>query len=514
MSNRIDEVTIVGGGTAGWLTATFLATALNSLNREHPVKITLIESPSIPTVGVGESTLASMPQMLEVLGIDEKAFIKRCNVTFKCAGRFVNWNVDSEGRPRTFITPFNGADPIKGYHPAYYFNRFGSVSGRPDYADNMMPNQGVIDHFRGPRTKSMGDYEGVIGYSYHLDAKLFAEQLREIAQARGVHHILDDVIDVGQASNGFINRLTLKEAGDMPVKFVVDCSGFRGLIMREVLQEPFVSYDDVFLADSAIPVMVPHTDTSKIRPCTTATGLSAGWMWNVPLYNRVGTGYVYSSKFIDDDQAMTELMAQLGDVEPLNDPKPIRFRVGVSRRAWVKNCVAIGLSGSFVEPLEATAIGMIEKAARWLCAYFPDAGVSEVLAKRYNQLMDETQNEARDFIFMHYYLSNREDTPFWKAVVHDLPVPQSLQEKLDLWRVALPAQDMTLNHQMFDWENYLYALYGKGFFDNMQSTLGDSLQKSDWVEYSKMLDQARHNMVTHLPNHYDLLTHIRKQAGK
>jgi len=509
VDNRVDEITIVGGGTAGWLTATFLITALNAQNPDNPLKLNVIVSPDIPSVGVGESTLPIMSSLLELLDINEAEFLLRCNATFKCAGRFVNWDVDPQGNPRTFITPFNSAENINGYHPAYYFKRFGSLISKPEYVDNIFPSSAVIDAFKGPRTLDMGQYEGAIGYSYHLDAKLFAEVLQEIAIERGVNFISDDVLEVKQAENGFISSLQLKERGDFPVKFVVDCTGFKGKIIREVLKEPFESYRPYFLCDRALPVIMPHKHPKKIRPATTATGLSAGWAWEVPLYNRVGTGYVYSSAFIDDDAAHDELMKHLGGGEPIFSPGVVKFEVGVSKRNWVKNCVALGLAGGFVEPLEATAIGMIDKAARWLAAYLPDQQVSPEIANQFNKLMDTAQKEIRDFIFMHYYLSNRLDTPFWRAVRYDMQEPDTLIEKLELWTRILPTPDATLGHQMFDWENYMNVLFGKGFLHNTHSPLEPSMTLKPWKQYNDMLRSAKDNMVKHLPGHYDLLTHIR-----
>lgn len=510
--NRINKITIVGGGTAGWITATYLQTALNMVGGEHPVEIQLIESPNIPTVGVGESTLPIMPLLLQTLRLDEAVFFNRTNATFKCAGRFVNWNVDKNKKPVTTITPFDGGQIINGYPLAYYFNYFGSLTGHPQYVDNIVPTQAVIDTYKAPRTLEMKDYELALGYSYHLDAKLFADYLREVAVERGVKHIQDDVLDVKQDERGYIASLQLQQRGNCPVEFVVDCTGFKGLIIRGILKEPFISYEDYFLCDRALPVIIPHKNPKQIRPATTATALSAGWMWNVPLFNRVGTGYVYSSKFIDDQQAQDEIMHQLGDTEILNEPRPISFNVGRSRRAWVKNCVAIGLSGSFVEPLEATAIGMIDKAARWLGSYFPDKAISPELANQYNTLMAKTADEARDFIFMHYYLSNRLDTPFWKAVCNDMTVPDGLREKLDLWKHVLPKEDITLDHQMFDYENFIYALYGKGYFDELQDPLGPSMSRESWQEYSDYLDKVRQGMLQKLPSHYDLLVHLRNRA--
>ena len=507
---RINELTIVGGGTAGWLTATYLATFLNLLNdNKDPVKITLIESPNIPTVGVGESTLPSMPRLLQVLGINEAEFFRRTNATFKCAGRFVNWNVDKDGKPVTFITPFDVGDEIMGIPPAYYFNQFGSVTGSDSLVDNIMPNEHVINNFKSPREDGMEQYDGVINYSYHLDAGAFGKFLQEIAIERGVNHIRDDVVNVNLDDKGYVASLDLKEGGKFPIKFVIDCSGFKGLIIREALGEPFMDYKKYFLCDRALPVMTTHKNENKIMPATTAIGQDAGWIWNVPLYNRMGNGYVFSSQFISDDEAMDTVMKSLGNPEPLNSPRVLSFDVGATERAWVKNCLAIGLSGSFVEPLEATAIGMVDKVARWFSSYYPGEDNDPSLAKQLNKLVRKMHEETRDFIFMHYYLSNREDTPFWLAVKNEVEMPETLKERLDLWRHVMPTPDTTLGNVMFGWENYLFALSGKGYFSDVKMPMGASLSLDAWKHYSEFITNVKQHAQDKLIGHHDLLTRIR-----
>jgi tryptophan halogenase len=512
MGKRLDEVTIVGGGTSGWLTATFLATALNVPGKEPSVKVSLIESPNIPTVGVGESTLPIMPLMLQALGVNEAEFIRHCNTSFKCGVNFVNWNNDHAGRPISFFNPFEAPHYIQGRHPAYYFQRFGPVDGKASFADSLLPNGTAVAHNKGPRMPDMADYEYAIGYSYHLDAGLFARFLRDVAIARGVHHIQDDVIDVRLNEDGYVSSLNLQNQGELPVKFVVDCSGFKGLIIQQALKEPWISYDKYLLNDRAIPLQVPHIDATHIQSCTTSTALGAGWVWNVPLYTRVGTGYVYSSAFRGEQEAIDEFYQHVGERAKDMQPRIIKMRIGRLRRSWVKNCVAIGLSSGFIEPLEATAIGMIDKAARWLLSYFPDEEFNPALAKQFNTLVGDIQEEVRDFILMHYLTANRDD-PYWRAARHEVEIPDTLQHKLELWRHALPSEDTTIGAQMFSFDSYLFVLHGKGLLQELMPPIGNALQRQDWLEYSQALGRFKQDLVQHLPGHHELLTHIRNKAS-
>jgi hypothetical protein len=358
------------------------------------------------------------------------------------------------------------------------------------------------------------NYESAISYAYHLDAALFAEFMRDTAVLRGIEHIRDDVVDVFTDQNGAISGLQLKKAGNYPVEFVIDCTGFRSLIMERVGTEMFVSLSDHLLNDRAIPVQIPHRDPKKIEPCTRATALGAGWVWRVPLYSRVGTGYVYSSAFRTDDEARRELFSHLraiGDLPadaPDTDTPVIKMRVGYARKSWVKNCVVIGLSGGFIEPLEATAIYTIELAARWLVAHFPDKGVSPQLAMRYNALMSSLYEEIRDFIQMHYYTSNRPE-PYWVTAREDMRLPDSLRENFALWRVRLPDDTDSRANSLFKHWNYTVVMQPKGFFKGLQFPLDSSLSKEQWDNFGRDLDGYRRELLRVLPDHYELLRDIR-----
>lgn len=514
--NRVENVTIVGGGTAGWLAACMLDTFLNERRDGPPVSITLIESPRVPTIGVGEATVPGMRRLLQRIGIDESMFMLRCNASFKYGVRFVGWNLDRQGRPITFLHPGDAPGVLRGKDPAYHFHRFGRTEGRRDLVDALVPNTALTFASRGPRGADDPDFEGLIRYAYQIDASLFAQYLKEVAIARGVRHVLDDVQQVRLDERGFVATLQLERAGSYPVEFVVDCSGFRGLIIGDALKEPFLPLRRHVLCDRAMVIQLPHPRPNGVEPCVTATALGAGWAWNLPLYTRVGTGYVYSSAFRSDEEAREEFLRYLeqrgfGRLDV--DLRVIPMQIGRRRRSWVKNCVAIGLSSGFVEPLEATAIHTIAVACRHLATNFPDKAMSPALAARFDKWLDELTGNILDFIVLHYWSSNR-DEPFWRASRNDIEIPASLAENLELWRHVLPSPADITGVNLFAPWSFLAVLYSKGWYDDVSFPIEGSLAREDWQGYVARMDALKHQLLTQLPDHYTLLTAIRARAAR
>ena len=515
MSQPITNITIVGGGTAGWMAATFLQTKLNRDQAATPVSVTLIESPNIATIGVGEATVPAMRRWMHELDIDEAEFIRRCNASFKLGVRFSNWNHDSDGRPLAYIHPFHGFDnDLSGVSPAYYFHRFGEIWGPRDPVDSLSPSVALIENLKGPRQVEPGEYASGVRYAYHLDAGLFAQLLQEIAMARGVTHLLDDLQEVELDERGYIAALQLQRNGRFPVELVIDCTGFRGLIIQKTLEEPFQSYSSSLLCDRALAVQVPHQDVRHLEPCTRATALGAGWCWRVPLYSRVGTGYVFSSAFRSDDEATAEFLEHLGPEGQGAEPRAIAMRVGRSQRSWVKNCVAVGLSGGFIEPLESTAIYIISKSLGWLVENFPHHGFETAPAERFNGLVEGLYQEIRNFCVLHYVTTNREDTDFWKAAQHDLEVPESLRASLQQWRQHLPKEEDLEESYLFNYWSYMIILYGKRYFDGTVFAEEEGLAEAEWQHFSSQMTELKARLVDELPDHYELITAIRGAAGK
>jgi tryptophan halogenase len=515
MSERITKVTIVGGGTAGWMAATHLVSYLNRTGGGPEVEVTLIESPNVPAIGVGEATVPAMRRWLRDLGIDEAVFIRRCNASFKLGVRFANWNTDADGRPLQYIHPFHGFDfDIEGVSPAYYFHRFGSPYGSDDPVDNLSPSVALVDHYKGPRPVEPGDYQTGVRYAYHLDAGLFAKLLQETATARGVRHVLDDVLWVERDERGFVSALHLKEQGREAVELVIDCTGFKSLILQETLEEPFVPYSPYLLCDRALAVQVPHREARRLEPCTRATAIGAGWCWRVPLYSRIGTGYVFSSAFRSDDAATEEFLRHLGPEGEGAEPRAIAMRVGRSRRSWVNNCVAIGLSGGFIEPLESTAIYIIQKSLRWLAEHFPDRSYEPAQADAFNSLVEQLYVEIRDFNVLHYHTSNRTDSPFWQAARNEIEVPDSLRRNLERWRRALPSEGDFGHSYLFNYWSYMIILYGKRYFDGLRFPVEETIAEPGWLTFADRLRQVKTQLLNELPDHYELVSAIRRAAGE
>ncbi len=515
MAERIQQITIVGGGTAGWLTALLLTTFFRNQEKAPEArKITLIESPNVKTVGVGEATVPSMPRLLRQTGVDEKEFFKRCNASFKLGVLFDNWNRDRRGKPIAYVNSFNEGPIIGGIEAAYYYLRYG-IGGGP-FSDVITPALDLARVFKGPRPIGARAEDQDPGFAYHLDAGLFAELLRDICIARGVDHIRDDVVDVEQDERGFITALKMKERGRLPVELVIDCTGFRGMLINGCLGEPFVDYSKYLANNRAAAIQIPHPDPEKIEPLTRSTALGAGWAWRVPLYNRVGTGYVFSSAHRSDEEACDELLAHLRATgQPPaegSEPRIIPIRVGRTRNPWVKNCVAIGLSGGFIEPLESTAIFMIEMSVRWLLAYFPDRDCAEPLRARYNATANQLYDEVRDFICMHYALNNRSDSPYWVDARETLELPDTLAANLKLWKHTLPSRNDMQSRRLFSHRTYHAVLLGKQVYDTgfaSPPVSAAALRRDLWRDHVKRMRQLIEQMTRVMPDQKTLLSAIR-----
>jgi tryptophan halogenase len=328
----------------------------------------------------------------------------------------------------------------------------------------------------------------------------------------GVRQILDHVEDINLDDKGFVKELILRENGAHPIEFVIDATGFASIILNKALGEPFEPYDKYLLNDRAAVAQLPHPDPTKIEPTSRATGMNAGWSFRVPLFNRVGSGYIYSSKFISDDEAVDEFKRHVGPAANDIEPRIIRMRIGKARRSWVKNCLALGLSSGFVEPLEATAIYSVQVALQWLHNYFPDRDFDPAVTARYNHLIDGFYNEIVDFIALLFCISNREDTPYWRAVRHEMEVPPRLKENLNVWKRTMPdALDLGA-HTFFSPTSYRAALMGKQFYKGRPYVQTSPLGEVEWRQYLQLRRDKTNMLLNVLPDHYQLLKHIRGEG--
>jgi flavin-dependent dehydrogenase len=513
MADPVTSITIVGGGTAGWLAATFLRTKCAA-----KINVTLIESPNVPTVGVGEATVPHMPATLREMGIDDQEFMRRCNASIKMGVMFNNWNVDRKGRFIRYMNPFASPPQLQGIEIGHYFQAFGA--GKRDYIQSFSPLTDLFESYKSVFALNGGEDDPMprAGYAYHLDAVKFAGMLAELGRERGVTHILDDVDDVELNETGHVAALQLREKGRHPVQLIIDCTGFRGMIIQKALGEPFQSYSDYLGNDRAMALQIPHPDPTRIRAATQSTALGAGWSWAVPLFNRIGTGYVFSSAHRTDDQAAAEFLAHLGDTAPKGaEPRVIPMRVGRSRQAWVKNCVALGLSGGFIEPLESTAIHMIDMGLRWLLQYFPSQDYEESTRAAYNKVSDDMFNEVRDFIGLHYRLNNRTDDPYWIDSRTELKISDRLEHLLDLWQHQLPVNLDIPSAHLFSYKTYVAVLLGKRVYETGYGS--DRLNRSfalpeqPWKEFLRKTAARNRAVVAYKTDHYRTLLALRGELG-
>ncbi len=518
MAKPISNITIVGGGTSGWLAATYLARLFERRIKTGDLSITVIESPDVGIIGVGESTARPMTDLLRLIGINESEFIKRCNATFKLSGWFANWDIDDAGKPVSWVNPFFSQSEIHGLNPASLFATYGMHRGGgaidEGYTEAMSVCPDLIRAHKGPRALSDGDYKSEVPYSYHMDAIELAKMLMERGKQLGVKQIIDHVNEVHLDDRGFVSELILRKNGAHPIEFVIDATGFASIIIGKAMGEPFEPYDKYLLNDRAAVAQIPHEDPTCIEPTSRATGMNAGWSFRVPLYNRVGSGYIYSSKFISDDEAVAEFKTHVGDIGQEVEPRIIRMRIGKVRRSWVKNCLALGLSSGFVEPLEATAIYSVQVQLQWLFGYFPDSDFNPAVTKRYNHLVNGFYDEIVDFIALLFCISNREDTPYWRAVRNDMEIPPRLAENLELWRASMP-DDLDLpTMTFFSPSSYRSALMGKQYYKGREHTAAAVFSEPNWRQYLDLRRQKTKELMAKLPDHYTLLRRIRGEDGQ
>ncbi len=435
------EVVIVGGGTGGWLSALHIKTALGG----H-ANVTLIESEDIPTIGVGEGTIPLLRQHFLSARIDEDECVRHCGATYKNGIRFVGW-CGGDG-PGEYFHPFFSGKPNDITNPVWsphlWLRQFlHNTPNLPSLAKASWPETTLIEQKKAPIAFQNGKRieSPIVNYALHIDAAKLGLFLRDIAKKRGVRHVTDTVLGLNRADAGTITSVKTANHGHVGGQFFVDCTGFHRLLIGQMTDD-FVDYRQCLLNDRAVTARIPnpHGRPTGIESATTSTARKYGWIWQVPLYDRLGVGYVYSSQFVSDEEAERELVEFLGADPP--QTTRIKFRTGHYRQAWVKNCVAIGLSGGFIEPLEATGIGLISYSLFRLLELWPSATFPACFRDRFNDLMNNSYQWIRDFIVMHYCLSQRDDTPYWLAVRSEEAVPDSVRETLEFYDHAWPFGDV------------------------------------------------------------------------
>ncbi len=487
----VQRVVIVGGGTSGWLTAAYL-TNIYGPGSNRRLDVTLVESEDIGIIGVGEATIPTLRQTLQKVGLGEADFFSRCNVSFKLGIKFVDWHhAPSRGLEDVFWNPF-GFLPTAWTVPAMNFWLERYPGREPEhFTDLFTVHTHLAKQMRAPKSWESKAFKGLVNYAYHMDTHLFGGLLRETAMARGVGRILDKVVAVEKDERGWIKALRLENNPPLTGDLFIDCSGFRSLLLQQSQAEPFHSFGESLLCDSAIAISKPwpeHRD--HLRPYTTATAHSAGWSWNIPLYSREACGYVYSSKHLSRDQAELEFRRFLDDEAGDNPALHIKMKTGRVDRFWKNNCLAIGLAGGFIEPLESTGIYMVEAGLRTLEHYFPDKAMSPRLQNHYNELMRLDYDQTKDFIVYHYCMSEREDTAFWRDNRHALKLSEHLKSLLELWQHKVPsAIDFTPRVFSHNHDNYVMA--GHRAWPKSRPAVLDVMNPADCDELAALIDHKR-----------------------
>jgi flavin-dependent dehydrogenase len=507
MDDRVRDVLVLGGGSAGWLVAGLLAA-------EHrELRITLVESSDVPTIGVGEGTWPSMRDTLRRIGLAEGEFIRRCQVSFKQGSRFDGWADGASGEQGDrYYHPF--MLPV-GHGDADLVQAWLATQPQRPFADVVSPSVQVCEAGRAPKQVQTPEFAAVANYAYHFDAGLFGQLLREHAVQRlGVRHIVDHVEAVLPRDNGDIAALQTRGHGALAADLFIDCSGLAARLIGQHLGVTLRSERDVLFNDAALAVQVPHaTPEAPIAAVTVATAWAKGWIWDIGLPTRRGVGCVFSRAHASEDEAQAALQAHLDATgAPAERPAPrlIRFEPGYRERFWVGNCVAIGLSQGFIEPLEASALALVELSAQRLCDELPMTRASmAAVARRFNDDFGYRWARVIDFLKLHYALSRRDDSDYWRAHRDPASWPERLRELLPQWRLRAPARhDFGRIDEVFPAASYQYVLYGMGFRPDTLA-LSDAKLQAALACFDEAARLAR-RFVPALPGHRSLIQHIHK----
>ena len=511
MRKPVKKILIVGGGSSGWLSAAYIQRMLNRQDRNR-VEITLVESPDIGIIGVGESTVPTLPNTLMFLGIDEAEFMRRTQATFKQAIRFVNWRESPESAPDNhFYHPFEPFPIMDGLPMHLALSQHLGNLDPASFLYEMSSQPWLCDAGRSPKSAT----ETFARYAFHVDAVLMGRYLREVSIERGVRHIEDKVLRVSRAEDGAIAALHTETGKTLDADLFIDCSGFRSLLLQGEFNVPFESYDDHLFCDKAVALQVPTDPTQEIPPYTRSTAMDSGWIWDIHLRGRRGIGYVYSSHFIDDESAESELRKYVGVAADGVSARRLPMRVGRSQSFWVRNCVAMGLSGGFIEPLESTGIYLVEMGLKLLLDNLTLEGIQEACIRNFNLLMGEHYNRVRDFIVLHYCLTNREDTAFWRANKYNTALPDSLKHNLDLWKHRLPSSwDDGSTGNFFNHNTYLCIMGGMGKLPCIDTAYGGYVAAERIHARLKQISERSAQDVQRAPSHRAYLQEVVGAIGQ
>ena len=489
----IREVVIVGGGTAGWMAAA----ALSRLRANGVTSVTLVESEEIGIVGVGEATIPPICTFNAMLGLDEREILRATQATYKLGIEFVDW-----GRPgEAYLHPFGafGVDmeAIRFHQFWLKYHPLGLAAPLAEY--NVTAVAAKLNRFTHPNP----DPRTVLGslkYAFHFDAALYARLLREYATARGVKRREGKIVDVRlRGEDGFIEAVVLEGGTHIPGDLFIDCSGFRGLLIEETLHAGYEDWSHWLPCDRALAVA--SAGVEPLTPYTRATARDAGWQWRIPLQHRMGNGYVYCSRYVSDDEAAATLLEHL-EGEPLAQPRPLKFVTGRRRKVWSRNCVALGLAAGFLEPLESTGIHLIQSGIARLLSLFPDRDCNEVEIAEYNRLTDRQIEHIRDFLILHYKLTQRADAPFWRWCA-GMEVPESLRRRTDLFRRC--GRVVRYEDELFAEDSWIALMLGQNLTPERYDPLVDTVPRERAVTVLSRMRELVRKTAESLPAHGDFV---------
>ncbi len=491
---KVRNIVIVGGGTAGWM----VAAAMSRLISDDDIKVRLIESEAIGTVGVGEATIPHISYFNRLLGLDENEFVRKTNATFKLGIEFVNWGKLGD----SYIHPFGDYGiPMEGvrfHHFWQRYNRMGKAPSIDKYCLQILAaEQGK---FQRPDAKLQNSPLNSIVYAFQFDASLYAKFMRNFAESRGVIHTEGKITHATQdTENGHIQSVTLENGETYNGDLFVDCSGFRGLLIEHTLKTGYEDWSSLLPCDRAIARA--SCSTKPPPPYTRATAKKAGWQWRIPLQSRNGNGHVYCSEYMSDDEALDSLNNDL-DGTPISEPNFIRFKTGIRKKTWNKNVVALGLAAGFLEPLESTSIHLIQTAIARLMACFPDKGFAQSNVDYFNQRTLLEYKQVRDFLILHYYVTERDDSPFWEYC-KNMAIPQTLRERIQAYKDN--AKLYRHDNEIFGETSWFAVMHGQGLSPTSYHPMANNLPTEALSARMVQMERVTQSCLEQMPSHQNFI---------